>query len=291
MGVLGSRRFRSNGAAASWVAALVIWSACPAALAQNNDEMKGSEHSAGAPGEEISPWRFEFAPYFWLMGVEGDIGARGTTVNVGESFLDIVDASDTIVALSARFEAGYRRFGVFLDGFYADITIENQTGPEGLADVDVEFKQTILDFGAMYRVGDWEPSGDAAQNRLNITLDAYAGGRYSDLDIDIRPAVEPPRSGSKSWVDPIVGAKLVLPFAEQWHAAVNGDIGGFGVASDFTWSATALVGFDFHVFGLPSSVLAGYRAVGWDYSDGEGSEKFTWDVIEHGLVLGFSMRF
>ncbi len=282
---------RSVRASIASRAAIVWLTAAPltAALAQpqaeppppNPDELAASEN----------PWRFEAYVWGWMSGMNGDIGAGGATVAISESFLDLVEASDSVVAFSGRLEFGYERFGGYVDGLYSDLTIEDQSGPLGLASVDIESEQTILDFGFTYRLGDWEPTGEAAKNPRNRTLDLYAGGRYSKVEVTIDPAALPSFGDDKEWLDPIIGAKFVVPFAEHWHAELNGDIGGFGVESDFTWSATAVIGYDFHIFKAPASVLLGYRAMGWDFSEGSGTSEFTWDLIQHGPLLGLSIRF
>lgn len=240
---------------------------------------------------DASPWRFEFDAWLWLMGVDGDMGVRGQTIDVSASISDIIDASDSLFALSGRLELGYGRVAGFVDGFWVDVGIDDATGPQGQARADISVNQTIVDFGLMYRIGDWKPSGAAAKNDRNLTLDLYAGARYSNLDVEFDFAAGPNLGDDRNWVDPIVGAKVVVPLAEHWHIATNGDIGGFGAASDLTWSATALVGFDFRLFDHPASVMLGYRAIGWDYTEGSGNTEFTWDVIEHGIMLGFGMRF
>ena len=83
----------------------------------------------------------------------------------------------------------------------------------------------------------------------------------------------------------------VLPINEKWHIAANGDIGGFGVESDFTWSVTSVLGYDFSLFDHPASVYLGYRAIGWDFTERSGSNRFTWDVVMHGPIMGFSLLF
>lgn len=235
--------------------------------------------------------RFDMYAWIWLIGLNGDVGARGRTAEVDADFGDILDASDSVFAFSGRLEVGYGRIGGFIDGMYADLGADDQTGPGGLADIDIEFKQGMIDFGMMYRVVDVEPSGAGAANPRNLTLDLYAGGRYNSIELGVNPANLPERSRSQDWLDPIVGAKLRLPLAERWRFEVNGDVGGFGVESDFTWSTTAVFGYDFSLFGLPSTVLAGYRAVGWDYTDGSGNSEFKFDIVQHGPLLGLSVRF
>lgn len=237
-----------------------------------------------------SPWRADFLARIWLMGVHGDVGARGRSADIDSSFLDVVDESDSLFAVSGRLELGYRRITAFVDAFYADIGVDDASGPAGATDIDVDLEQTIVDFGLMYRLLEREPTGNGAGNPRPVSFDAYAGGRYSGVELTLDPADADSRSRDKSWVDPIVGGKLVVPVSQRWRLELNGDVGGFGAASDFTWSATGVLAYDFHIGKLPASVSAGYRAVGWDYTDDDENE-FKYDVIAHGLVFGFALHF
>lgn len=248
------------------------------------------EASAPVPDAAAKRWRSELTAWIWIMGVDGEVGARGTSADVNASFGDVLEASDSVFAFSGRLEAGYGRLAGFVDGFFADIGVEDQTGPQGVTGIDVGFQQSILDFGLMYRIGDWEPSGQAAANDRNLTLDLYGGARYSSVELDLEAPGVGAASADDEWLDPIVGAKLVLPLSERWHLQLNGDVGGFGVESDFTWSTTAAFGWNFTMFGLPATALAGYRAIGWDYTSG-GAGQFRFDVIQHGPILGLSVRF
>jgi len=240
---------------------------------------------AAAPDDPDACWRAEFAATAWLLGVDGTVGVRGDASRAHATFLDIIEATDSLFAFSGRVEVGRGRFTLFLDGMYSEAADEDATGPLGIADVDITFKQTLLDFGAMYRL---TPASEAADA---VAIDAYAGGRYLWVSLEIEPAHHPRVAGDRGWTDPIVGARVAVPLGDGFRIAVNGDIGGFGAASDFTWSATALVAYDFAVRGTPASVMLGYRAVGWEHARGEGGGRFTWDVIQHGAMLGFALRF
>lgn len=270
------------------LAASLVLIASSAAIAQAPPS--SDPPAAAAPQAAPSPLRCEFTVSAWLMGMDGTMGVRGQTVDVSASFGDIVDSSDSIVSYAGRLELGSAAFAGFVDAFYADLEVDDLSGSAGFANVDIEFEQAIVDFGIMFRVSEWKPSGDAAKNPRSYTVDLYAGGRYAQLDVDLQPASLPGVSGGEDWLDPIVGAKLVAPLAEHWHVAINGDIGGFGVESDFTWSATALAGWDFSIGELPASITLGYRAIGWDFTDGAGADEFTWDLVQHGVHFGFSVR-
>jgi len=63
-----------------------------------------------------------------------------------------------------------------------------------------------------------------------------------------------------------------------------GFIGGFGAASKLTWDVFAGVGYQFNPrFG----VVAGYRALGVDYSN----KGYVYDVVQHGPLVGLVGRF
>lgn len=250
--------------------------------------------SASAPGQAAAPakaWRGEVTAWLWLVGMEGDVQLGDRKSSVSANFVDVVEASDSMFAFSGRLELGYGEIGGFVDAMYANLGAEDQSGPDGVSKIDVSNELGVVDFGLMYRVLDRKASGGGAANPLNMTLDLYAGGRFTSVSLDLDPANLPTRSRNKSWIDPIVGAKFGLPLAERWHLSVNGDIGGFGAASDVTWSTTGVLGYDFRLFDHSATVYAGYRAIGWDFSDGYDAEQFKWDMIMHGPLLGFTMRF
>lgn len=68
-----------------------------------------------------------------------------------------------------------------------------------------------------------------------------------------------------------------------WAININGDTGGFGVSSDFTWQGLALI--DFQPW-RNVAIVAGYRAIYSDYSN----DGFTYDATVHGPVVGIDIR-
>ena len=90
--------------------------------------------------------------------------------------------------------------------------------------------------------------------------------------------------GSKTWVDPIVGARFQTAIAGPVFARLGGDIGGFGVSSDFTWQVYGVLGVN---VARNFSIGFGYRALGTDYSSGG----FKYDVTSYGPTIGSEFRF
>ena len=87
--------------------------------------------------------------------------------------------------------------------------------------------------------------------------------------------------------NPLVGVNVVAQLTERWAVRAEADIGGFGVGSDLTWNAQAIVTYRWTVGGYDVLAGAGYRALYWDYQDGD----FAWDVTMSGPMLGAAVRF
>ena len=130
-------------------------------------------------------------------------------------------------------------------------------------------------------------SGRTTIDRVpGITFDAYVGGRYSFLELDLDTRGELSRNQQVDWIDPLVGGRLGVHFSEHWFMLFAGDVGGFGVGSDLAWSAMGLLGYKWQGAGVEWAVLAGYKALYQDYTTGSGARQFRWDVTMHGPVWG-----
>ena len=71
---------------------------------------------------------------------------------------------------------------------------------------------------------------------------------------------------------------------------LEGDVGGFGAGSEFSWQAVATYGFDVNVFGSTMRSVVGYRALYVDYSELGQHGKDGLDWVQHGPVLGAAFR-
>ncbi|MBM6584083.1 hypothetical protein ILT44_28185 [Microvirga sp. BT689] len=89
----------------------------------------------------------------------------------------------------------------------------------------------------------------------------------------------------------MIGARVRYAVAPEHELFLRGDIGGFGVGSDFSWQAIGGYGFDFGAYnGIIFSGVIGYRALSVDYAQGEGRRSYEFDMVQHGPILGVSMR-
>lgn len=222
--------------------------------------------------------------------------------------------------------AGGWRQSVFVYGMGATIDGDAQVGPLQVpVDLGLSDFFDSLKFGAMvaYRVqnDEWSFTGDVTymnlgwsestpQGRAGLRLDvdqftamATAGRRvaphlealvslaYFDVSADLRGQVlQQVRTASRdaNWVDPLVGLLLDVPVSGRWRFTLRGEVGGFGVGSDLTWHAltrlTYLQSDRFEWF-------LGYRAIAYDYEDGQGLNYQRYDLVQHGPGAGVAFRF
>ncbi len=108
--------------------------------------------------------------------------------------------------------------------------------------------------------------------------------------INLEGVVARAKSGDLEWVDPFIGGRLRHSFGGDKELTVEGDVGGFGVGSDFSWQVVATYGFDVNCFGTPIHTVVGYRALAVDYSERSPYGDNALDFIQHGPVMGVKLR-
>ena len=258
--------------------------------------------------ETPSAWSFRFVPYGWLTAIKGTQTVRGRSAKVDASFIDIVEKSDSLLALMGDFEARNGRFSLYGDLVWSKIGVEGGgnvrtrslapgiTGSVGRT-LSLDFQMAIVELGATYEVARYGP----------IAFDLLGGVRYwyqeAELGLDVTRTLDIvglevagsrafARSGSVNWLDPLIGARVRYAVAPGHELFLRGDIGGFGAGSEFSWQAIAAYSFDFGVYnGVTFSGVIGYRALSVDYAQGSGRTRYEFDTVQHGPVLGISARF
>lgn len=238
--------------------------------------------TARAEDDDPTAWHVSITPYLWATGLYGDVTVRGMSAELDATFLDILENTDTLVGFQGHVEVTRGRWGVYGEFLYVKATVEDAR-PTGL---DITSRMWFIDFGGQFRVL------DTTTDRVpGFTLDVYGGGRYSFLEVDLDTRGAPSLNRQVDWIDPVVGARLGVHFSEHAILLFAGDVGGFGVGSDFAWSIMGLFGYRWQAAGLEWAVLAGYKALAQDYTTGSGTRRFRWDTTMHGPILGLSIRF
>ena len=154
----------------------------------------------------VDPWKFSFTPYGWFTGINGNVTARGHTVDVDESFIEIAEKSDMFAALMGYFEARKGRFGFFTDAVWADLgfpghvnydinrsvsgnpfarlpdfkgTIKGNLDINGTAQLD--YQETIIQSGVAFEIAKW---GNGSRPGYTA-LDILGSARYWNQDVDL----------------------------------------------------------------------------------------------------------
>ena len=275
---------------------------------------------AAGPVELPSQWSFRFTVYGWLPWFNGDAAVRGRKLDVDATPSQLLGHLDwsSIPAWMSYAEARRGPLSLFNDIVYAKVTdaghfarIANRqfltAGVSGAVDVDATL--AIIEAGAAYQV--WSAPGTVLPG--TSALDVVAGARYWHQEVDLSVALGGAltlngplgigdltrsrdrlvaRSGSVDWVDPFVGLRFRQQLMPGHELMLRGDVGGFGVGSDFTWQVIAT--YDFQMCTCSGYVVdgyLGYRALSVDYEQGSGNNKYVYDVLQHGPVLGVTVRF
>jgi hypothetical protein len=242
-----------------------------------------SPTSQAADSDKLS---FTLTAYAWFTGISGDIGAGGQQASVDESAADIVSAVDTVTGVFGRADIRFDRFGFYVDGGYMRMGIENQSTKLGPTEITSEL--SVVDFAILYRAIEWPADGTTP----GISVDALAGGRYFHLGNDLNIELVGSKDQIMEWVDPIIGAEAALDFSEHWRLQFHGDVGGFGAGSRLTWSGVGQIAYAFHINkSIESTVFVGYKALGENYTSGSGSNKFVFDAILNGPIIGVNITF
>ena len=233
---------------------------------------------AAAPVAAEKDWRFQATIYGWLSGVNGDVGVYG----VGPAYIDVspIDAiQDLDGALMASFAATHDQFMVLTDFMLTKISQNGDIRDTGFG---FDYSQTQITIQGL--VGYQLPLGVT-----NLALSATAGFRYQNLsaDLGIGPNILPitlEKSGSVQWIDPTVGLYAHYDINDRWFINALGDVGGFGVGSNFTWQAFGALGYN---WSKTISTSIGYRAIYEDYQSGG----FVYDTTQQGVFAGVGIHF
>jgi opacity protein-like surface antigen len=220
-------------------------------------------------------WKHEFAPYLWGSAMDGTVGIGPVTAEAEMSFSDILD--DLEFGFMGMYRASRDRYSITVDAIYMGLGA-TEKGPGGALKADIDIDQIGLEADFGYA--------------LNERFTLLGGLRYVSLDSDLRVTGplgnELSASQKQDWVDPLVGAIYSWPLADDWTLNLRGDIGGFGVGSDFAWQGMATLRWQFS----PRTALGiAYRYLDMDYEDGKGDDFFKYDMVTSGPAMGVIFTF
>jgi len=264
------QNFNLNGHLIRIIFLLVISCSMQGVVAQeNNQQASGSKDT----------WQFPVEPYLLLPNMSGTTGVGNLLADVDASSSDIFGSLKMGAML--YLEATKGKWTIASDFLYMNLEQDLKSS-------------TLINSGKVNakQMG-WELAG---LRRINSWLELGAGALINSLEVDMEVMknqvggnpVSQSGAQSKTWVDPMLIARLTSNPANKVTGQLRGEIGGFGIGSDMAWQVQALAGYRFSkLFDLS----AGYRAISLDYSSGEGNKTFIYDVVTQGPVVKFGFSF
>ncbi len=216
--------------------------------------------------EVPSEWSFSLRPYFFLSGISGSVTVDPLTFPINSSFAKIVQRVELGGFLS--FTAEKNCWGVNADFQYINLYGESSL----LRDTSMDLKNVIGEVDLLYRP------------EVAPTLRFLVGVRvYSVIQNVTLLGVAVPEANT-TVVDPVLGAYGSWMLHDRWHFELRGDIGGFGVSSEFTYQMMALFRWGINdTLSLPF----GYRVLGYQIR----KDDIWMNTRMSGAVLGLDIRF
>jgi len=235
---------------------------------------------AAQSADTVNKWKFQTDIYLIFPYMKGDIGIGNTVTapvdaNPGDIF------SKLKMGGMLYLEAHNTKWAVTSDLIF--MNLNQDIPPSKFWDNGTAGAKQLV----------WEPAGFY---RLLPFLEIGAGGRLNNLQASIDgrrnafPAgtYEVSESASKTWFDPILITRLTADIKDKWLFQFRGDLGGFGIGSDFTWQLQGYAGYRFSKL---FQLTAGYRILSMDYDKGTDSERFIYNVDLFGPVIRFGFNF
>jgi hypothetical protein len=262
---------------------VVLWSSF-AAVARATDPSAPFDLSAAAAAQE-SPdstafdpgdWHFTTRFGIWFLNMKGTVGARGRESDVDAGFNDLFEHLD--YSFTPGFELGNGPWSLVFNGVIARLTDDVKVANEKAT---VSSKLQVYDAVIAYHLADYRLVTEDPDDSRSLGIDVGAGARYTYGSAKINPEAVGSFEKDESWVDPLFALRINVDLLEGVSLRNEGTIGGFGAASNLTWSAASYLDWGI----TPRFALnLGYRAVGWDFERGD----FEWDMVLHGPWLGLS---
>ena len=242
-----------------------------ASVSMTAQEAESTENETDKNG-----WQFDVAPYLWLADVEGDISFFNRMVPFEAEFSNIITNLESGFMLHAEVSKG-KFFGLG-DLLFLRIGQDGTFQATG-ARTDLTLNQIISELALGYTF---------FETGNGIYIDGLLGFRYYQLDTQLEVDSRSFYNRFENFSDPLVGVRLRAE-SNRFSASVRGDVGGFGVGSDFSWKSNVIFGYHFSKL---VSVHAGFQAYGFDRESDQliREETFVLDMTTAGFLFGLNVH-
>lgn len=219
-----------------------------------------------------SDWSLSLSGYLWMNATDLSSDTRFGRVDARLSFRDALD--DLKFALMGTMEARNGPWGLVADLVYFNLSPKGKPPGPVFDSMTADTKVTVLSAYAVYRVHE-DPT---------FALDIGAGVRAfsTDVGVTLEGPVTRKLGQSKSWVDPLVVARLRADFNDAWFGTLVLDAGGTNSTS--SWQGLATIGYKVND---NWDLQGGYRYMRarWDTDFGRNKIEFS------GPLIGATYRF
>ena len=245
---------------------LVLFFSLGTAMAQDTSAAKKKGH-------------FLVQPYLMFPNMNGTSGIA----NLPDASVDL-SASDIFshLHLGAMLyvEATIDKWAISSDILYMNLKEDVSPGIL-IASGEVTMKQVGWEVAGLRKVQPWLEVGAGLRlNNIN-----------AELDLNIKQisggTVNSKKNLTQTWVDPVLITRAKLPLSNKFLLQFRGDLGGFGIGSDFTWQIQVDAAYNFSKKFL---MALGYRIISVDYNKGSGQERFLYDMNTFGPALKFGFN-
>ncbi|HEX9727845.1 MAG TPA: hypothetical protein VGA37_05020 [Gemmatimonadales bacterium] len=235
--------------------------------------------ASGAPARAQTSetgWTWSVSPYVWLSNVAGLSVARGREVLVADSAL--------IPAWAFQVEASNRRAGLRVAGTWVTVgkvgSIAQVDDPASGQPGRYDFSWATLETHGTLRIGPDNPAS---------SFTVYLGARLVRQVMRVQtPGGEV--AASQVWFEPVEGSRYAVTVGRRVLAVIAGDIGGFAVGSDFTWTLSGEVAYRIRD-PVALAMRYTYREVQYDNKE-TGPNAYRWSTgVQQGWFFGAVLTF
>jgi len=220
--------------------------------------------------EASDSFRFELTPYLWAASIKGTTATGGDESPPIDSDYNFFALDNLDGVASATFTARKNQWGFLFDFLY--VAYEDTFLEASPLQTTPRLEGTIIEFAGAY-----------APTSID-NLEFITGLRQQDITVSLASLNQKPEQ-TVTWIDPFVGVIYARPLKGNFHMALRGDLGGFGIESDMAVNAEAMFRYQ---MGNTFSIKFGYRYLKVKFDD---DADFLYDISLDGFQLGLGIRF
>jgi hypothetical protein len=229
--------------------------------------------SAGFAAEPRG-WKTEITPYFWYVGIDGDVEVLGNTVDFERSarqMFKAVDGGGSLLAVVQKDRYLFWAQGDLIKLSTDELDVNSQPR-RGSLDTKVKLAEAAVG----YQIDGWSEGQ---------TFDLMLGARNSVLENDLSIyALGATRHKTRRSLDPMIVVRPSLPITERLR--FNPTIGlGAGGDADFVYELQPQLQYQ-----ISDTIAArvGYRRLGYKITKDRGNEI---NFALSGLIFGVGVTF